>query len=68
MKNETHHKAFIDDPLRAEARALAASIEAIRRACGKSNPRDFTVGTSEWENVCIDFARDLRWALGLADA
>ncbi|WP_157697567.1 hypothetical protein [Caballeronia calidae] len=65
MKSEQRPKAFLDDPLRAEARALAASIEAIRRACGKSNPRDFTVGTKEWERVCIEFAHDLGWALGL---
>jgi hypothetical protein len=65
MKNEQSHNAFLDDPLRAEARALAASIEAIRRACGKSNPRDFTVGTREWEGACLEFAHDLRWALGL---
>ncbi len=54
-----------DDPLQAEARALAASIEAIRRARGKANPREFVVGTSEWEQTCLDFASDLRWALGL---
>lgn len=65
MKNEQRHKAILDDPLRAEARALAASIEAIRRACGKSNPRDFTVGTTKWERICIEFAHDLGRALGL---
>lgn len=46
---------------------MALSIEAIRRARGKKNPRDVDFGTPEWKNACIDFARDLRWALGMGD-
>ncbi|MDR5740529.1 MULTISPECIES: hypothetical protein [unclassified Caballeronia] len=65
MRNEASPNITGDDPLRAEARALATSIELIRRARGKKNPRDCIVGTSEWESVCNDFACDLRWALGL---
>ncbi|MFM0135050.1 hypothetical protein [Caballeronia grimmiae] len=67
MKNERIQLVLNDDPLRAEALSLAASIEAIRRACGKKNPRDFKVDTPEWEATCIEFARDLRWALGMGD-
>jgi hypothetical protein len=67
MNNEPFQRLGNDDPLRAEARSLAASIEAIRRACGKKNPRDFAVDTPEWEATCIEFARDLRWALGMSD-
>ncbi|SAL06893.1 hypothetical protein AWB78_08304 [Caballeronia calidae] len=54
-----------DDPLYAEARALAGSIAAIRRATGKMNPTDLQEGSEEWERVCLDFVNDLRWALGL---
>jgi len=57
MNNEPFQRPGNDDPLRAEARSLAASVEAIRRACGK---------TPEWEATCIEFARDLRWALGMS--
>jgi hypothetical protein len=67
MNNDPFPRLGNDDPLRGEARALAASIEAIRRACGKKNPRDFAVDTPEWEATCIEFARDLRWALGMND-
>lgn len=67
MKNERHQQVVPDDALRGEARALAESIEAIRRACGKKNPRDFAVGTAEWERTCIEFVGDLRWALGMGD-
>jgi hypothetical protein len=63
MKKE---QLISNDPLRAEARALGASIEAIRRARGKKNPRDFAVETPEWEATCIEFGRDLRWALGMS--
>ncbi|WP_244807947.1 hypothetical protein [Caballeronia zhejiangensis] len=67
MKKEQEQRLIEDDLLRAEARSLAASIEAIRRARGKKNPRDVDFGTPEWKNTCIEFARDLRWALGMGD-
>ncbi|SAL54003.1 hypothetical protein AWB65_04556 [Caballeronia humi] len=54
-------------PLRGEAFALALSIETIRRARGRGNPRDYPLDSKEWEAASIDFARDLRWALGMAD-
>lgn len=54
-------------PLRGEAFALALSIETIRRARGRSNPRDFALGSPQWEKVSLDFARDIRWALGMND-
>jgi hypothetical protein len=54
-------------PLRGEAFALALSIETIRRARGRCNPRDFALGSPEWEMASLDFARDIRWALGMND-
>jgi len=66
MNNEPFQRLGNDDPLGAEARSLAASIEAIRRARGKRNPRDFAVDTPEWETTCVEFVRDLRWALGMS--
>jgi hypothetical protein len=54
-------------PLRGEAFALALSIELIRRARGRKNPRDFALDSKEWEQASIDFARDIRWALGIED-
>jgi hypothetical protein len=66
MNNEPFERPGNDDPLRPEARSLAASIEAIRQACEKKNPRDFAVDTPEWGAACIEFARDLRWALGMS--
>lgn len=48
-----------EDRFFLEARALAMSLVAIRRAQGKSNPNDFPVGSVEWTNVIADFAADL---------
>lgn len=59
--------AFDDDSLGNDARALSRSIEAIRRARGKKNPRDCQPDSEEWITVCRDFVRDLRWALGLVN-
>jgi hypothetical protein len=67
MNKEQRRRQIEDEQLRGEARALALSIEVIRRACGKKNPRDFPVETPEWEATCIEFGRDLRWALGMSD-
>jgi len=67
MKNQEKQRLMEDEQLWGEARALAASIEAIRRARGKKNPRDVDFGTPEWKDTCIEFARDLRWALGMGD-
>ena len=43
----------------SQARALALSLVAIRRAQGKANPGDFEVGTPEWQQVMHDFALDV---------
>ena len=67
MDKEQGRRLIVDEQLHADARALAISIETIRRARGKKNPRDVDFGTPEWKNTCIEFARDLRWALGIGD-
>ena len=51
-------------PQYLEARALALSIAAIRKAQGKRNPVDFAVGSSDWERAGEDFARDVLRILG----
>ncbi|WP_063936559.1 hypothetical protein [Caballeronia fortuita] len=67
MKNQEQQRLMEDEQLFGEARAMAESIEAIRRARGKKNPRDVDFGTPEWKDTCMAFARDLRWALGIGD-
>ncbi|MEM5314264.1 hypothetical protein [Paraburkholderia sp. JHI869] len=56
-----------NDPIWAEARALEASIRAIRRAQGKRNPEDFSAGTAECLAVMEEFARDVSRVLALGD-
>ena len=50
-----------------EARSLSLSIEVIRRARGRKNPRDCIPDSEEWAGICVEFVRDLRWALGMSD-
>jgi hypothetical protein len=54
-----------NDPIWAEARALEASIRAIRRAQGKRNPEDFLPGTPECLAVMEEFVRDISRVLAL---
>ncbi|HKT90685.1 MAG TPA: hypothetical protein VJS18_00795 [Paraburkholderia sp.] len=54
-----------DDPIRAEARALEASIRAIRRAQGKRNPEDCVPGSPESLAVMEAFVRDVGRVLAL---
>jgi hypothetical protein len=54
-----------NDPVWAQARALEASIRAIRRAQGKRNPEDFSPGTPECLAVMEAFARDVSRVLAL---
>ncbi|WP_277186428.1 hypothetical protein [Caballeronia sp. BR00000012568055] len=56
---------FLDsnDPHFQHARALSLSVGAIRRAQGKANPNDFTVGSIEWHFAIEDFAGDVLKAL-----
>ena len=54
-----------NDPVWAEARALEASIRAIRRAQGKRNPGDFSPDTPECLAVVEEFARDVSRVLAL---
>ncbi|WP_250435496.1 hypothetical protein [Caballeronia sp. ATUFL_F2_KS9A] len=65
--DKEQRRPIADEQLHGDARALALSIETIRRARGKKNPRDVDFGTPEWKNTCLEFARDLRWALGIGD-
>jgi hypothetical protein len=50
-------------PIWAEARALEASIRAIRRAQGKKNPEDFPAGSPECTAAMDEFVRDVCRAL-----
>ena len=54
-----------DDPILAEARALEASIRAIRRAQGKRNPEDFPLDSPECLAAMEEFVRDVGRVLGL---
>ncbi|MEX3939363.1 hypothetical protein AB4Y44_07365 [Paraburkholderia sp. BR10937] len=54
-----------DDPIWAEARALEASIRAIRRAQGKRNPEDCVPGSPGSFAVMEAFVRDVGRVLAL---
>lgn len=54
-----------NDPIWVEARALEASIRAIRRAQRKRNPEDFPSDTPECLAVMEEFARDVSRVLAL---
>ncbi|CAG9193526.1 conserved hypothetical protein [Paraburkholderia tropica] len=54
-----------DDPIWAEARALEASIRAIRRAQGKKNPEDFPAGSDACLDAMEAFVRDVQRVLVL---
>ncbi|MCP3718918.1 MULTISPECIES: hypothetical protein [unclassified Paraburkholderia] len=54
-----------DDPIWAEARALEASIRAIRRAQGKRNPEDCVPGSPESLAIMEAFVRDVGRVLAL---
>ena len=58
------HSDYPDKPpIWAEARALEASIRAIRRAQGKKNPEDFPAGSPECTAAMDEFVRDVCRAL-----
>jgi hypothetical protein len=65
MENEKRPQITPGSALHRESQALGESIEAIRKAAGKKNPDDFPAGTSEWQDACDDFARDMLRALGV---
>jgi hypothetical protein len=54
-----------NDPIWAEARALEASIRAIRRAQGKKNPEDFSPDSAECIDALEEFAFDVSRVLAL---
>lgn len=60
---ENKHTPHDFDPHYQHARALSLSVGAIRKAQGKKNPTDFTVGTIEWHAAVEDFAEDVLRAL-----
>ena len=63
--NDEHSNPFGPDHAQfLEARALALSIAAIRKAQGKRNPVDYAVGSPDWETADEDFARDILRILG----
>lgn len=60
-----HSKAPEDDPIWAEARALEASIRAIRRAQGKKNPEDFAPDSPQCIEAMDAFVRDVSRVLAM---
>lgn len=60
-----HSNPLQDDPIWNEARALEASIRAIRRAQGKKNPEDFLPDSPECIEAMEAFVRDVGRVLGL---
>lgn len=60
-----HSKPSEDDPIWAEARALEASIRAIRRAQGKHNPEDFPPDSPQCMEAMDAFVRDVGRVLAL---
>ncbi|POR50740.1 hypothetical protein B0G62_108232 [Paraburkholderia eburnea] len=54
-----------NDPVWAEARALEASIRAIRRAQGKRNPEDYAPDDPECIAAMEEFVRDVGRVLTL---
>lgn len=60
-----HSQAPEDDPIWAEARALEASIRAIRRAQGKANPEDFAPDSPQCIEAMDAFVRDISRVLAL---
>jgi hypothetical protein len=65
IKGMAHEQPQYPDkyPIWAEARALEASIRAIRRAQGKKNPEDFPAGSPECTAAMDEFVRDVCRAL-----
>jgi hypothetical protein len=58
----------IEDPCFAEARALAASVMAIRRARGQTKPSEHEAGSTAGFIVSESFARDvMRMLMALDD-
>jgi len=64
MNNEQSIPFGPGHPRYLEARALALSVAAIRKAQGKRNPVDYAVGSPGWAASDEDFARDVLRALG----
>ena len=64
MKKQKPFKITPDSPLHKEAQALSLSVAAVRKAQGKKSPEDFTVGSPEWQQVCLEFANDVLTVLG----
>ncbi|WP_063750569.1 hypothetical protein [Paraburkholderia bannensis] len=60
-----HSKLPENDPIWAEARALEASIRAIRRAQGKRNPEDFAPDDPDCIDAMEEFVRDVGRVLAL---
>lgn len=59
MNNERFIPFGPEDSQYLEARALALSVAAIRKAQGKRNPVDYAVGSPDWETADEEFARDV---------
>jgi hypothetical protein len=64
MEDEPHVPFGPGHPRYLQARALALSVAAIRKAQGKKNPDNYPIGSPGWLEVDEDFARDVLRALG----
>lgn len=63
MKNRHPLPFESDDPVFLQARAVSLTVSAIRKAQGKTTPRDCEAGTTEWLGALEEFAHDVLRAL-----
>jgi len=64
MKENELDKPTPDDPMWNVAQAIEGTVRAIRKARGKLNPEDCTLGTLEYEAVTMEFIDDCIRSLG----
>jgi hypothetical protein len=64
MKANDFENLASDDPLWNVAQAVETAVRAIRKASGKLNPEDCTLGTFEYEAVTLEFIDDCIRSLG----
>jgi hypothetical protein len=64
MENEKEIRFGPYHPLWNEAQSLEATVRAVRKARGMLNPEDCEPGSSQQEQVTMDFLRDVMRAMG----
>ncbi|MFM0178150.1 hypothetical protein PQR52_06760 [Paraburkholderia aspalathi] len=68
MANNNPPKLKRDDPMWDVALAIENSVRAIRKAGGKENLEECTLGTPEHEQVLNEFLEDVLGAIGGEEA